>query len=344
MIDNYLDKIKDNQKFKDFVLPMEKLERIRDATIFIREDGLILFSEGYYHPPGQLIANIVYRPDPAGKKEIFGQPYTSVIKKKQTDGEEGWINYEEQLELYRKLAPASQEDKPLFARYKCRFDLKEMIGFVDHRFSLKQARRLSPEIDDAMKKVAGMLKIPPETIGCTGSMALGNLRTAHDFDLVFYGTVAESRKIVNQIYEITRDPARQVFELGMFWAIRFYDDWGNLICPFFSYLDPAEIPLPEFKLKLIEETAELTGLVVDDTHTFYMPSLLQLNEVRIGDRARSPLTLILYHGALRGEYKRGDRVRARGSLVEVVTPERSFPALLCTNLTETEKIEAGSEV
>ena len=342
MIDNYGDKIKDNQKFKDFVLPMEKLELIRDATIFIRRDGLILFSEGYCHPPGKLIANIVYRPDPDGKKEIFGQPYTSIIKKKQADGEEGWINYEEQLQLYRELAPESQEDKPLFARYKCRFDLKEMIGYVDHRFSLKQARRLSPEIDDAMKKVAGMLKISPEAIGCTGSMSLGNLQTAHDFDLVFYGTVEESWKIVNQIYEITKDPARQVFELGMFWAIRFYDDWGNLICPFFSYADPAEIPLREFKLKLIEETAELTGLVVDDTHTFYMPSLLQLDEVKIAGRARSPLALILYHGALRGEYKKGDRVKARGSLVEVITPDRSFPALLSTHLIETEKIEVSA--
>jgi predicted nucleotidyltransferase len=317
---------------------MEKLERIRDATVFIRRDGLVLFSEGYYHPPGSLIANIVYRPDPGGKKKIFGQPYTSVIKKKEADGEEGWITYEEQLELYRELAPESQENKPLFARYKCRFDLKEMVGFVDHRFSLKQARRLSPEIDDAMKKVAGMLKIPVETIGCTGSMSLGNLQTAHDFDLVFYGTVEESRRIVNQIYEITRDPARQVFELGMFWAIRFYDDWGNLICPFFSYIDPAEIPLRRFELKLIEEEAELTGLVADDTHTFYMPSLLQLDEVRMRERPRPPLTLILYHGALRGEYRTGDRVRARGSLVEVKTPERSFPALLSTNLVETEKI------
>lgn len=334
--------VKDNGKFRDFVLPMEELSRIRDATIFIHKSGLLLFSEGYCHPPGKLIGNIIYIPDPEGKKEIFGLPYRSIIKKDQ-DGEEAWINYESQLEIYRELAPESQVGKPPYARFKCQFDLADLVGFVDHRRSLKKARSLSPEIDEAIRNVAGMLKVRPETIGVTGSLSLGNLKTAHDFDLVFYGTVEESWKIVSQIYRIVEDPKRRVFEMGMLWAIRFYDDWGNMICPFFSYTDPAEIPLQDFSMAVEEAGLEIEGTVVNDRHTFYMPSVLGLAEARVpGREDLSELDLILYHGGLRGEYKVGDRVRARGDLVRVEGPEKSYPAFLCTNLTETGKVGVGN--
>lgn len=335
---NFYDKVKNNDKFQQFVLPMEELGLIRDAMLFVHKSGMIVFSEGYFHPRGQLIGNIIYIPDPAGKKEIFGRPYRSIIKKK-AGGEEEWINYEDQIEIYRELAPESQKNKPIYAKYKCRFELDDLIGFVDHRRSLKMARRLSEDIDDSIRKVAGMLDISPETIGVTGSLALGNLQTAHDFDLVFYGTVDEGWKIVNQIYEIVKDPKRQVFEMGMLWAIRFYDDWGNMICPFFSYRDADEIPLKNFRMELKGEDLSFTGTVIDDRHTFYMPTVLKMDEVEIvGRDDLSSLDLILYHGGLRGEYQNGDRVRGRADLVEVVTPDDSYLALLSTNLTETEKI------
>ncbi len=333
------DRIVRHPNFRDFVLPLEKLDAIVDATLFIRRDGLIVFSEGYCHPRGGLIANIIYAPDPAGSKSIFGLPYRSVIKKKGKGAEEDWINYESQLEIYRSLAPESQVGKPVFAEFKCRFDLNDFLGFVDHRRSLRRAREAKPEIDDAMRKTARRLSIPVDSIGCTGSLALGNLMTAHDFDLVFYGTVAEHWRIVEQIYEIVRDPKRQVFELGMLWAIRFYDDWGNMICPFFSYADRSEIPLPEFEMALLAPAAEITATVSDDRHTFYMPSILGMTQAEVSGRPDlRALPLILYHGGLRGEYKRGDRVRARGKLVEVKTPGQSYPAFLCTNLTESKKL------
>ena len=88
MNSNFYDLVKNNEKFKNFVLPMEELDVIRDAMLFVHKTGLILFSEGYCHPPEKLICNIIYMPDPEGKKEIFGRPYRSVIKKKSGDGDE----------------------------------------------------------------------------------------------------------------------------------------------------------------------------------------------------------------------------------------------------------------
>lgn len=336
---NILERVSRNDKFRNFVLPMENLDSIRDAMLFVHKTGMILFSEGYFHPTGKLICNIIYIPDPKGEKEIFGIPYSSIIKSEIEDGEEEWINYENQLLKYRQLAPEAQLNKPPFAKYKCQFELKDLVGFVDHRRSLKIARELSPEIDDSIRKVAGMLNISPDAIGVTGSLALGNLKTAHDFDLVFYGNAAEGWKIVNQIYDIVRDPSRQVFEMGMLWAIRFYDDWGNMICPFFSYTDLKEAPLKDFSMTVEEEGIELAGTVIDDRHTFYMPSVLKMNEVSFSRHPEiKDITLILYHGGLRGEYKRGDRVKARGDLVRITTPDNFYLGILSTNLVETEKV------
>ncbi len=331
-------KLRRHPDWGEFVFPLDRLDIIRDAVIFIRRDGLIVFSEGYCHPPGQLIGNIVYEPHPEGSKTFFGQGFRSVIKRKAGEEDE-WIDYREQIEIYRRLAPESQIDKPLFADYKCRFPLDEMAGFVDHRHSLRQARLKSAAVDDSMNKIAGMLKIPVETIGATGSMALGNLESAHDFDLVFYGTTAEHRALVDRIYGILEDPKRRVFEMGMHWAIRFYDDWGNMICPFFSYSDPAEIPLFKADFSLRRDGVEFRGRVTDDRHSFYMPSLLELEDVRLeGAQAPDRLTLILYHGGLRGEYRRGDRVRGKAKLADVTVPGKTFPALLSDHLLDTEKI------
>jgi len=340
MNSNLINRIRDNEKFRRFVLPITDLQLIRDAMLFIRRDGLIIFSEGYCHPDGKLVGNIIYAPDPEGAKTIFGEPYASVIKSPAVGGEEeGWVDYADQLELYRQLAPESQKNKPPFALYKCVFNLDEMIGYVDHRRSLKVARGLKPEIDDSMNKIAGMLDIDVSNIGCTGSMALGNLKTAHDFDLVFYGTVAEGWHIVNQIYEITKDKRRQVWEYGMFWAIRFFDDWGNLICPFFSYLDASEIPLSDFTMETLKTDSLMTGTVDDDTHTFYMPTVLGMKNVIVdGERSSGDISLILYHGGLRGEYRKGDQVRATGQLVRVSTLQKTFDAFLCTHLNQSEKI------
>jgi len=335
---DFYSRVREDPRFREFVLPLEKLDTIRDAMLFIRRDGLIVFSEGYCHQGNNLIGNIIYAPDPEGSKTIFGMPYASVIKHKTEDDEEDWVDYAEQLQLYRELAPESQKDKPIYAHYKCRFNLDEMIGFVDHRRSLATARRMKPEIDDSMHKLAGMLGIEVDNIGCTGSLALGNLKTAHDFDLVFYGTLTQNWDIVNQIYEITKIPERQVWEYGMFWAIRFYDDWGNLICPFFSYLDPAEIPLRDFTMTALGEEDVLTATISDDSHTFYMPSVLGLEAAETAKSDCRPRQLILYHGGLRGEYRRGDRVEARGIPVRVALAEASYPAFLCTHLNQSRKL------
>jgi hypothetical protein len=324
--------------FKDFVVPISELKEIRDATFFLRKDGLLAFSEGYYHPKGKLIANIIYIPDPNGTKKFFGTQYGSIIKQYRTEGE-AWIPFVRQLEIYRAIDPSTQEGKPVFAENKCIFNVDEFIGFVPPRRSLAIARKRSGEIDRSIGSIGKLLGIAPEMIGCTGSMAFGNLAAAHDFDLVFHGTLAKLRRAVGRIYEIVKDPKRAVFEMGMHWAIRFYDDEGDMICPFFSYTDPAEIPLPSFEMEVLERGVEAVGTVANDDHTGFMPTWLPLADARIGSKAFGrDAALIIYHGGKRGEYRTGDRVKARGYRVGVTAPRARYEAVLVTDMDNTEKL------
>jgi len=330
--------IKAHPDFRDFVAPISELKEIRDATFFLRNDGLLAFSEGYFHPPGKLIANIIYVPGPEGTKKFFGAAYSSVIKD-YGGREEQWIPFQRQLEIYRDIDPSTQVDKPVFAENKCLFDLKDFVGYVPPLRSLGIIRKRMPKIDATIRSTGKLLGIDPDMIGCTGSMSFGNLASAHDFDLVFHGTVAELKGVLNRIYEIVKDPSRQVFEMGMLWAIRFYDDAGNMICPFFSYTDPAEVPLPSFEMEVIAGGVKATATISNDDHTGFMPTYLPITDATVGDKpmTRDPV-LLIYHGGKRGEYRKGDRVSARGRHVLVKTGRREFEAVLVTDMGDTEKI------
>jgi len=326
-----MENIRRHPDFRDFIVPIAELREIRDATFFLRSDGLLAFSEGYCHPPGKLIANIIYIPNPEGTKTFFGVRYGSIIKQYGAD-EERWITFKEQLDLYRRIDPSTQEGKPIFAENKCLFDLGDFLGFVPPLRSLGIIRKRVPSIDRIMRETARLLGIDVEKIGCTGSMAFGNIGAAHDFDLVFHGTLAELRGVLGAIDEIVKDPKRQVFEMGMRWAIRFYDGDGNMICPFFSYTDPGEIPLPRFEVEVLRRNASATGTVANDDHTGFMPTYLPWAGASDGSDV-----LLIYHGGKRGEYRAGDRVRAKGHSVRVTGPRGAFTALLVTDMDDTEK-------
>ncbi|MCX6339049.1 MAG: hypothetical protein NTX71_03910 [Candidatus Aureabacteria bacterium] len=333
-----MDAVRRHPDFRDFVVPISTLNEIRDANFFLRRDGLLAFSEGYCHPPGKLIGNIIYIPSPMGTKRFFGVPYASIIKHYGGE-EEKWVTFKEQLKIYREIDPSTQTGKPIFAENKCVFNLDDFLGYIPPLRSLEIVRSRMPQIDATIREIGALLGIDHGKIGCTGSMSFGNIGEAHDFDLVFYGEVGLLREVLSAIYEIVKDPARQVFELGMLWAIRFYDTAGNMICPFFSYDDPSEIPLPKFEMELHAGDIEATMTIGNDDHTGFMPSFLPLSGASAGGESLGENSvLIIYHGGKRGEYRKGDHVRARGHRVRVSTARREFDAILVTDMGNTEKL------
>lgn len=333
-----MEEVASDADFRDFIVGMDRLDEAGDATFFMRNDGLLAFSEGYCHPPGSLIGNIVYIPDEDGTKTIFGKRYGSIIKR-YGDDEDEWIPFREQIEIYRRIDPGIHFDKPPYAEHKCRFNIGDFIGWAPPKRSLAKVRERLPGIDKSILAISEKFEIDPLSIGCTGSISLGNLKNIHDLDLIFYGSAKSNRRIVDRIYEITRDPSRQVVEMGMLWAIRFYDDDGNVICPFFCYADREEAPLADFTMEVEKEACNYTGRVCDDLHNSYMPSILHLEDVESGDSSSfREIMLIIYHGGSKGEYICGDRLGIRGKLVRVRTGEKRFPAILVTDMGDTWKL------
>ena len=149
-------------------------------------------------------------------------------------------------------------------------------------------------------------------------------------------------EVIKRIRQLKKEsPDRECVELGKTWPLRF-KHLGTVVCPFFKYADVDEIPLRNFHMEVVKESVSAGGVVVDDRHTGYLPALFKLDQVAIdGRRRKQPIDLIIYDGAQRGEYFKGDALRIVSRLVRVVKNREERDALLVTAPQEIEKIARG---
>ena len=313
-------------------MPLSSLETgVTDALYFLREDDAFVFTEGYCHSPGGLLGKVLLYPAADGEVDIFGRKFKSSYKRVE-DGRLILIPHREQMDLQFKINPSLDPaaPRPVYSKYHVAFSLNEMKGVFEHRHSLRMAMEIYPGVKDTIEDLSRSFDIPLERLGCTGSTCYGKFEEpGDDIDTVFYGTIAENRKILARIKEVTRDPSRRVFEFNRFWPIRFY--WkGVMICSFFNYRLPAEIPLQDCRMKILKKGIRAVGQVSDDTHTIYMPPIVKLTHLMVDGRKNPDLDLIIYDGSLRGEFYQGDYLEFQGDRVLVQTKRKEYEALLVT--------------
>ena len=324
-----------------FLLPMKSFEGpVMDSTYFMRKDGSFVFSEGYCHPPRSFWGMIIKYPLAGGHIDIFGRTF-SWTHRVFIDGELTMVPEAQQVENQFKVAPelrSLQGEKPIFAKYFVKFPLSGCSGYFDARHSMAALRRDYEWIDTAVRETCRMLEWDHDRTGVTGSLAYGLVED--DIDLVFIGSPKENAAVARGIRRfLAANREARVVELGKEWPIRFHYA-GTLICPFFRYANPTQIPLPNCEMTVIEENVSLEGTVGDDTHNLYLPAIVGLTEIRRSDgRREDDLELILYHGALRGELWEGDRVRLNSYIVDLAVPGRdNRRALLVVDHGQVEKI------
>ncbi|MCX6354939.1 MAG: hypothetical protein NTZ78_08560 [Candidatus Aureabacteria bacterium] len=326
------------KKIEEYRAPMEQLDaNIWDSTYFMRRDDSLVFCEGYCHPRNALYGKIIYYPRDKGDVSIHGRPY-ECITKKLVDDEMVYVTHPAQIARQCEIDPSLARKRPPYAQYELEFRMNDFAGYFDCRKSLRKAMEYYPRIESAAHQVSDVLDIPMERLGVTGSLAYG-VYDPHDedFDVVFFGTIKENRRVVQKIYEITCDPKKQVIEFNKLWPMRFHHN-GVLVCPFFVYSDWKEVPLKDFTVDVIREKVHATGRVCEDRHAIYMPAIVQLDSVMVeGDRS-APLPLIIYDGALRGDFREGDEVRTTGMLVRVSQGREEFEALLVNLYNQIEKV------
>ena len=311
-----------DEVMEKFLVPISGFQGpVMDSTYFLREDGSFVFAEGYSHPPGAFWGMIIKYPLPGGHIDLFGREY-GWTHREYIDGELRMIPDDRQLANQFRVAPeleGLQGEKPVFARHFVRFPLSGCRGCFDAVRSMRILREDYPWIDRAVEKTCRLLDWDPERTGVTGSLSYGLVED--DIDMVFIGSPEENAAIAARIRRYLADnPESRVVELGKEWPIRFhYAD--TLICPFFRYADSTQVPLLNFSMSVEEEGVELEGTVDDDIHNLYLPALVRLTGIRRGDgKPEGDRELIVYHGALRGELWRGDRVGLSGTMVSLTTP------------------------
>ncbi|MDP8247131.1 MAG: hypothetical protein P9M00_03265 [Candidatus Tritonobacter lacicola] len=317
-----------------FLIPIGELGEPSDSIYFLKNDGSLVYCEGYCHPPGGFYGMILKYPKKNGHIVIHGRRFDWTHRRFE-EGDLVIVPYEEQVKKCYDIDPGltPAEQNPVFVEHFVKFDLADFRGYFDPRRSLKLLMEENPRLLEDVRRVSELLDISLDDIGCTGSLAYGHYyELDEDVDLVIFGSAVQNRSVVQTILDLKeREPERRVFELGKFWPMRFFDG-KTLICPFFKYADPAEIPLKDCTMSVINEHVQAFGTVVDDLHAIYLPAVVKMAGVILDGETVDDLPLIIYDGAQRGEYYKGDRLGIDGRLVEVREGGRKYRALLSTKM------------
>ncbi len=316
-----------------FLRPLSELEggRASDSLYFLRRDGCFIFTEGYCHPAGGMYGKIIYYPKKGGGVDVFGREYGCTTKR-MVGGECIYIGHPEQIQAHAEIDPSLDPaaPRPVYVEYEMEFPLSDCVGFFDPVHSLRVCQEIYPWVGEGTRLASKALGVPWEKLGLTGSLAYGRHEEGDDdLDLVIPGTVEENRRVYRTIRSLSVLPEHRVIEFGRWWPMRMYEE-GYLICPFFTYQRREDAPLRDFTVEVVREDVKASGVVADDTHTNYMPPLLPLEDLKIGGKPADPLPLIIYDGALRGEYFNGDVLKMKARLIEVTQRGETFPALLVT--------------
>jgi len=324
-------KDKFDQIMEKFLIPMSKFTGpVKDSIYFLRRDGCFVFSHGYYHPtPGEFIGKIIYYPTPDGDSDIWGRPYQA-MHKAWANGEHVAILNDVQIRRHYEIDPSLDpaRPRPLAADYTIEFPLKDFVGFFDPHHSMLRCAELHPVVGEWVEKTAHLFDFPTAKMGVTGSLAYGKIEEADmDFDVIFAGSLAENARVIAKIYELAREPKRKVFEFGKLWPIRIYHE-NYLICPFFVYANPADAPLAQARVSLLRAGISGEAKVADDSRSCYLPITLGLEDADLVGGGLRSLRLSCYDGSIRGEYRKGDRVRFRDArLLEVDSGSGKFPMI-----------------
>jgi len=356
--------MRNHRDFEDFVTPLPTDRDLIDATYFLRNDGTLVFSEGYYHeaekPMDQrrLISHIVYSPLTSSTnppeytlKTLLGVQFENITKEIMSNNPLVDF-YPLQLERYIELDPAQAEQRRQgFCRYKAMVPVGELVGVFPTLNSLRtiisraDREATADNIRVIAEQTATLLGIGLDRIGISGSLSLGCYDDPHDLDFVIYGTAEEVAGMVAFMQDLTdREERRRVYEFGKYWPIRFWDYHGNerfMVCPFFSYLDPEQAPLRNFDCEEVGEV-EFSARIANDAHNAFNPTVLDVEEVKTEGPGKGEASrVVLYHGGERGDWRKGARIQGRGTRCLIGTYRMKngvrtaldkFPAIMINNL------------
>ncbi len=297
-----------------------------DTTYLMRSDGSFVYTEGYWHPEDKVVGKLIYYPDPDGEKDIHGRRYASIVKEIR-NGREVYVSHRDQIGKLYRLFPDLPPDshKLILAEYQVAFPRESFVGYFNDREALRYVMAHYPRVDQVVRMTSELFEVPLERLGITGSSALG--RQGADIDLVFFGTPEENLAVVRKLWGIVYSkPEHQVVEYGKFWPLKIYVDREE-VCTFYVYHNLLDAPVRDCGVELVREGVEAYGTVADNRHSLYVPVVIDLENVYLDGKPADDIRMIVYDGAVRGEFREGLRLHIKGRLVNLVKDGKKTPAL-----------------
>lgn len=280
------------------------MKSFNHGQLFYDQMGNILSIEGSQNATSNLRANYIYLKDCVnGWYTINGEKYIKLIK-----GQTGeWRNFKEQERLLNHYIREYKASR-IFDFIQL-IDPSEMVGIVDSRETLKQfmtQHNKQPLIDSALEQL-GVEKTERDNVGMIGSFQVGQYSETSDIDLIFFFDEARNFEIFKEIQKII-SLGNELWGKGERLRVnplRFMHR-GHEFCIHFS------LPEPLQEQYYIDENE--TGVALEETFTIceisksiYCPTILGTT---VGE------SLILYNGADRGIFKKGDIVQIKGMKYE----------------------------
>ena len=95
---------------------------------------------------------------------------------------------------------------------------------------------------------------------------------------------------------------------------------------------------------MVQEDVEAYGTVAENSHSLYVPLVIGLENVYLNGEKADNIDLIIYDGAVRGEFKKGLRLHIKGRLVNII---KGGEKKLCLDVVdgfniELERFKAGA--
>lgn len=143
------------------------------------------------------------RRDFTQKRELFGIPMVKISEKTENGKNASLDSWQiRALPLRCRMDSVPRFSSPFFPSYTC-FECEDVLDIIEPREARADLFRKCGEFRSFLTRLNELFEIKPEQVGITGSAALG-VDSPNDYDVIFYGSKDELRRIGRIIFEINR--------------------------------------------------------------------------------------------------------------------------------------------
>ena len=330
----------------------------RDGDTFVTKEGFIFNTLGYEHPPKTVLAFLKYIP--AEYQKLFNvEMLTRTWKYKDKE-----LFRAEKLytaENYQTFVKTFRENFPHYLYY-CHLRQKELISSpisrIERVFVPKERLMALRKVEnpDRIQKMAldliGMVSsesgVDVEDFGVHGSIALDMHSEKSDIDFVVYGS-ENFRKVESTIDGLVEaGELKYIFGNRLDKARKFKGRYKDKIFMYTATRKPEEITTQYGELRFSSMChINFKCSISDDSEAIFRPAIYKITDYEALDKEselpkdRLPFCILSNIGCYRNVARKGDRVKAAGTLERIEsnkTGEVTYQVVVGTATTEEEYI------